>query len=171
MQNPTHYVLIVANRTASTPGLLERVRERSFRGPCDFTLLVPACADDAASSYQAAATLRTALPLLEQAAQAPVKGLVGPPDAVAAVKQAVAREHFDEVLVSTLPEPVSAWRKQRMPERIARPWLPVAVVEADSHAPVRGSDGAPEHGRGQGHAPLPERCRLPIPYDSAPRRR
>ena len=133
METPTHFVLIVANRTACTPTLLERVRERSSRGPCDFTLLVPARADDAASSHQAGATLRTALPLLEQAAQAPVKGLVGPPDAVAAVKQAVAREHFDEVLVSTLPEPVSAWRKQRMPERIARPWLPVAVIEADSH--------------------------------------
>jgi hypothetical protein len=138
MQDPTFFVLVVANRTATTRGLLERVRERSLRGACDFTLLVPARADHAASSRQATATLRTALPLLEQAAQGPVKGLVGPRDAVTAVEQAVAREHFDEVLVSTLPEPMSAWRKPRVPERITRPWLPVAVIEAESHAPVRG---------------------------------
>ena len=62
---------------------------------------------------------------------------------MAAVEQAVAREHFDEVLVSTLPEPMSAWRKHRVPERIARPWLPVAVTEAESYAPER---GRPPHG-------------------------
>jgi hypothetical protein len=135
VQDPTHFVLVVANRTATTSGLLQRVRERSWRGACDFTLLVPASADDAAPTHQALATLRTALPLLEQAAQAPVKGLVGPRDAVAAVEQAVAREHFDEVLVSTLPEPMSAWRRHRVPERIARPWLPVAVIEAESEPP------------------------------------
>jgi hypothetical protein len=33
---------------------------------------------------------------------------------------------------------MSAWRKPRVPERITRPWLPVAVIEAESHAPVRG---------------------------------
>ena len=34
-------VLIVANRTAATPPLIEAVRERAARGPCAFTLLVP----------------------------------------------------------------------------------------------------------------------------------
>jgi len=38
-------VLVVANRTAATPKLLEAVRQRAARGPCTFTLLVPALAD------------------------------------------------------------------------------------------------------------------------------
>ncbi len=39
---PDHaHVLIVANRTAATPALIEAVRERAGRGPCAFSLLVP----------------------------------------------------------------------------------------------------------------------------------
>ena len=34
-------VLIVANRTAATPGLIDAVRERAHESPCSFTLLVP----------------------------------------------------------------------------------------------------------------------------------
>jgi hypothetical protein len=34
-------VLIVANRTAATPMLLEQVRRRASEGACLFTLLVP----------------------------------------------------------------------------------------------------------------------------------
>ena len=34
-------VLVVANKTAATPALIEAVRERAARGPAKFTLLVP----------------------------------------------------------------------------------------------------------------------------------
>ena len=35
-------VLVVANRTAESPELLEALQERAVHGPCEFTLLVPA---------------------------------------------------------------------------------------------------------------------------------
>src|ERR671932_1332763 len=38
--SPTR-VLVVANKTAATPALMQAVRERAARGPTSFTLLVP----------------------------------------------------------------------------------------------------------------------------------
>ena len=34
-------VLVVANRTAESPELLDALRTRTMQGPCRFTLLVP----------------------------------------------------------------------------------------------------------------------------------
>ena len=34
-------VLVVANRTAESPELLDALRTRTVQGPCEFTLLVP----------------------------------------------------------------------------------------------------------------------------------
>ena len=35
-------ILVVANRTAESPELLDALQARAVRGPCEFTLLVPA---------------------------------------------------------------------------------------------------------------------------------
>ena len=37
-------VLVVANRTAESPELLDALRSRVVHGPCEFTLLVPSTA-------------------------------------------------------------------------------------------------------------------------------
>jgi hypothetical protein len=51
-------------------------------------------------------------------------------------------EHFDEVIVSTLPERVSHWLKRDLPTRIERLGIPVTVVRARTareplHPPIR----------------------------------
>jgi hypothetical protein len=125
MERSHHYVLIVANRTATAPTLIDRVRERTLRSPCRFTLLVPGAPED-----EARGTLEEAVPLLEGAAEAPVEGLVGPADAVEAAGAALDRLHFDEVIVSTLPESESKWLERDVAGRIERPGVPVAVVTA-----------------------------------------
>jgi hypothetical protein len=130
METATHYVLIIADRTAATPALLERVRQRALRGACDFTLVVPARRGGRADEEEARKTLALALPLLREVTRGRVSGRVGPPDPVRAADEALRDEHFDEVIVSTLSEAVSPWLEGDVPARIERPDVPVAVVSA-----------------------------------------
>jgi hypothetical protein len=122
-------ILIVANRTAATPGLLGEVRERVARGPSRFTLLVPRPFYDP-DTEESAITLELALPLLEEAAGAHVEGIVGDTDPFVAVRQALESEPFDEVIVSTLPTHISHWLRLDLPARVRRLGLPVTVVTA-----------------------------------------
>jgi hypothetical protein len=124
-------ILVVANRTAATPALIEAVRERAARGPCSFTLLVPQLACEVPyGDEEARQTLELAIPLLEEAAGSPVTPRIGPADALLAVERVLVHERFDEVIVSTLPERVSQWLKRDLPSRIERLELPVTVVRA-----------------------------------------
>ena len=123
-------VLIVAYRTAATPALLEAVRDRAVRAPVSFTLLVPRPYWDP-DTEEAALTLELALPLLDQAADDRVEGLVGDPDPLVAIQDALAREPFDEVIVSTLSTRVSHWLRRDLPSRVEQQLgLPVTVVTA-----------------------------------------
>ncbi len=139
----TARVLIVANRTAATPALLRAVRERAERGPCSFTLLVPQLiAEEAFGEEEARKTVALAVPLLEEAAGGDVPAVIGTSDAMLAVERVLVHEHFDEVIVSTLPERVSHWLKRDLPTRIERLGLPVTVVHAKTgreplHPPIR----------------------------------
>lgn len=128
-------VLIVANRTAATPGLLGEVRGRVARGTCRFTLLVPRPFWDP-DTEESAITLELALPLLEEAAGGHVEGLVGDTDPFAAVRDALAAGSFDEVIVSTLPTHVSHWLRLDLPARVKRLGVPVTVVTAKQRMPV-----------------------------------
>ena len=133
-------VLVVANRTAATPGLLAAVRARAAEGPCRFTLLVPRAFWDA-DTEESAITLELAIPLLEEAAGGHVEGLVGADDAFQAVADAVETRQYDEIIISTLPARVSHWLHIDLPARVQRLGLPVTVVTAtkgDRHfAPAR----------------------------------
>jgi hypothetical protein len=119
------------------------VRERAEREPCEFTLLVPALPDVLDPQEEARKTLELALPLLEGAASGPVMGVVGPSDAYQAVAQTLAREDFDEVIISTLPQRVSAWLKRDLPTRAQRLGVPVTVVRAPERPHAAVGSGAP----------------------------
>lgn len=123
-------ILIVAHRTAATPKLLEAVAERAKAGPCAFTLLVPRPYWDP-DTEEAAITLELAIPLLDAAAGSHVRGIVGPTDPFEAVSETLAREPYDEIIVSTLPRRVSRWLHLDLAHRIARLGVPVVVVTAE----------------------------------------
>lgn len=132
----TSRVLIVAHKTAATQPLLDAVHERAQRGRCAFTLLVPNAThglhkvvdpEDQAAG-EARAVLDRAVPLLEQAAGAPVEALLGDADPVAAVHDAINLHGFDEVIVSTLSARVSRWLRLDLPSKVAGMGLPVTTV-------------------------------------------
>jgi hypothetical protein len=135
-------VLVVAHRTAATPALIETVRERASRGPCAFTLLVPNPAHgltrladpEDVPMDEGQAVLELALPLLEEAAGGRVEGLVGDPNPMNAIQDAVNLNGYDEIIISTLPARVSKWLKLDLPSKVGGLGLPVTTVTAKERA-------------------------------------
>ena len=131
-------VLVVANRTAATPALLDAVRERAGRGPCAFALLIPHTAHglhrvvdpEDQGQNEAEETLELALPLLEKAAGSPVEGMIGDPEPLAAIQDAINVHGFDELIISTLPKRFSRWLRLDLPHKAAGLGLPVTTVTA-----------------------------------------
>lgn len=117
-------VLIVANRTASTPRLIEAVGSRAKASPCEFALLIP----DVTNRKQADWTLETALGSLRPAARGNVEGLVGGPDPFESVKEAVRDGNFDEIIISTLPKQTSKWLRRDLIRRVERLGVPVTAI-------------------------------------------
>jgi hypothetical protein len=119
-------VLVVANRTAATPRLMEAVAERRRRGPCDFALLIP----DAHDRKRADWTLDTALPLLNKAAGRRVEGIVGASeDPFESVQAAVSDGGFDEIIISTFSKKTSRWLRRDLVRKVSALGLPVTTVQ------------------------------------------
>jgi hypothetical protein len=137
MSSPAR-VLVVAHRTAATPALIEAVRERAAASEATFSLLVPATPrglarvmdPEDADRSPAEDVLELAVPLLEEAAGAPVEGMVGDPEPLAAIQDAVNLHGYDEIIISTLPARVSRWLRFDLPHKAAGLGLPVSVVTA-----------------------------------------
>ena len=133
-------VLVVANRTAESPELLEALRTRTMQGPCQFTLLVPstphgiAWAGDMHGGGDEAEEHRKAF-----VEELRVEGLnvgeakVGDPDPLAAIQDECNFNDYDELIVWTLPLHVSKWLKVDLPSKArAATGLPVKHVVGSS---------------------------------------
>jgi hypothetical protein len=137
-------VLVVAAKTAATPALLDAVRRRAEQGPATFTLLVPNPThglhtvvdpeDQDASEGQT--ILELAIPLLEEAAGGKVEGMIGDPQPMNAIQDAVNLHDFDEIILSTLPTRVSRWLKLDLPSKVKGLGLPVTTIATCVHTQV-----------------------------------
>jgi GABA permease len=76
----------------------------------------------------AEAKLQAALERL-RAAGVTADGEVGDPDPIRAVEDVLKRRQFDEIIVSTLPERLSRWLRQDLPQRLEHKFhLPVTHI-------------------------------------------
>lgn len=133
-------ILVVANQTAAGAHLVAAVRQHIAAGPCEFVVLAPAVAShkgwtwgENAARDEAQQRLDTCCAHLRELG-APARGTIGDFYPVRAIQDLllVEPESFDEIILSTLPAPVSEWLKLDLPARIWRRFgIPVTHVEAE----------------------------------------
>jgi hypothetical protein len=148
--------LVVANRTLLSPELREELRHRTESGPSSFYVLVP---NTSAADYQIPGDVGVLPPSLawwatnyrgpatdeEATAQArerlgetladlaghgaAAEGDLGSSGPLEAMEKVCADHLFDEIIVATLPQPLSRWLGTDLPRKAERRFgLPVTTV-------------------------------------------
>ena len=119
-----HRTLVVANRTAAAPLLLEEIARRRAERPTVFVLLIPLGGSGKRRDW----TAQDAVRLLARAARGPVESVVAEADPFEAVRHALDQGDFDDVIISTLPKRVSEWLRRDLPSKVRRLGIPVTVI-------------------------------------------
>jgi len=124
---PSRRLLVVANRTASAPQLLEEVKQRA--PSCgQIALMVPPERHPDAPDW----TPEDAQRLVGRAAgDQPVTLVDYGDDAAATIGALVERGECDEILLSTPPEHHEHWHRHTLPKRIQALGIPVTVIPPD----------------------------------------
>jgi hypothetical protein len=125
-------ILVIANRTSSTPTLLHTVQERAAAG-ASFTLMIPPD-----HGHHTDWDVEEAVKLLEAAAGAPVTSLAPGDDPLDTVHRAVSDGEFDALIVCTTPPHLARWVHHDLPHRLQRLGLPVTVIPPERDALIPG---------------------------------
>ncbi len=112
-------VLVVANVTATSDELIQALKERTSRGTCRFTLVLPAPGGGKVGREAGRRALDAALERL-RAEGLDVEGRVGDQDPIGAVHDAWDPMKYDEVVISTLPTGASKWLQVDLPHRVEK---------------------------------------------------
>ena len=124
-------ILVVANRTAAAPRLLDEVHRRAHAASCEFALLIP----DVGGRKGADWKFPSALPLLRRAAGGRVGSVASGPHPLASVRTALDHGEFDEIIVSTRPGRLSRWLRRDLVHRIEGLGLPVTAIVPRGRTP------------------------------------
>jgi hypothetical protein len=149
--------LLVANRTLQAAELRDELRKRISAGPCSFFVIVPDTraaqydpvaaggvlpepgmwwwatyyarpATDEEATAQARERLSQMLAGLA-AMGVPAEGDLGSDSPLEAMEKVCAGRQFDEIIVATLPQPVSRWLRADLPHQAERRFrLPVTTI-------------------------------------------
>ncbi len=132
------HVIVLANRTAAAPELIEALVHRGERGPIHATLVMPAAGPGSADRAAAQERLDAALEAWRAAGIEQCEGVVGDPVPLEALTEVWDQMRHDEVIVSTLPGQSSKWLRGDLPHAVAR-FTGVSVLHVVAHDP----DAAP----------------------------
>jgi hypothetical protein len=131
-------VLVVTDRAAASPALLDSIRGRAARGSTSFRVLVPNPAraewnvthpERHAKLADAQQLLDDELPRIAEAAGHSVEGIVSiRHDPMDAIEETLQHEPFDEIILATAPHALERWLHVDLPHRVAHLGLPVTTV-------------------------------------------
>jgi hypothetical protein len=149
--------LVVANQTLQAAELRDELRGRISAGPCSFFVVVPDTkaaqydpvaaggvlprpgmwwwatyyarpATDEEATAQAEERLRLMLAALAGMGIA-AEGALGSSSPLEAMEKVCADHRFDEIIVATLPRPVSRWLRADLPHQAERRFgLPITTI-------------------------------------------
>jgi cell pole-organizing protein PopZ len=136
--------LVVANQTLGGRHLIERIRQGMAAGPARFYVVVPATPvqdhltwTEGEAQAIAQERLDAALARFREVG-AEADGEVGDPRPLEAIRDALLKESFDEIILSTLPPGLSRWLNLDLPHRVEKSFeLPVTHVVSE----VEGTPG------------------------------
>jgi hypothetical protein len=130
-------ILVVANRTASTPALLAEVGARAHAGASVTVLIPPEKADNPDWTEEEAARL------VGDAANQQVECLDAGDDALDTIHDAVGADEFDAIIVCAKPAHLARWVHHDLPHRLEHLGLPVCVIPPDDDVPDDIREGLP----------------------------
>jgi len=128
------HVIVLANRTAAAPELIEALVHRDEQGPIVATLVMPAGGPGTAERAVATERLEGALMAWRNAGIKSCDGVVCDPHPLEALSEVWDPMRHDEVIVSTLPGQSSKWIRADLPHAVAR-YTGVSVMHVVAHDP------------------------------------
>jgi hypothetical protein len=114
---PFDVTLVLANQTAASPELTQRLKALADEGPHRFIVVVPQPSGRGDAVAQGRARLQRLLTSLREA-DIVAAGMIGDPDPYTAAMNAAQYFHISEIVVSTLPAGSSQWVADKLVERI-----------------------------------------------------
>jgi hypothetical protein len=129
---PFDVTLVVANQTAASPELVERLKALAGEGARRFIVIVPQSSVKGFAVREARDRLSTLLESLDEA-DIVAAGMIGDPDPYTATMNAVQYFHISEIVISTLPEDRSKWVADKLVDRVRGATnLPVEHIESSA---------------------------------------
>jgi hypothetical protein len=114
---PFDVTLVLANQTAASSELTERLKALAAEGPHRFIVVVPQGSGMGDAVAEARARLGQLLESLSEAGIV-AAGMIGDPDPYTAAMNAMQYFHISQVVISTLPEGSSQWVADKLVERV-----------------------------------------------------
>lgn len=140
-------VLVVTDKTAATPQLIDAIRVRASAGSVQFRMVVPNPAaaelhpfhpERHEKAAEAERILLESLPDVQAAAGSHVIGSVSVRhDPMDAIEEILFSEPVDEIIVSVVNHGLSSWLHQDLAHRLEHFGLPVTAVEGPERADPR----------------------------------